>query len=72
MEDKKDTDARKTREKKRKQDEAKAEEDRINYMATLYNPEYHYTRNKTPNVFLRMQNLSKHIKERVIFFHLFL
>ena len=39
--------------------EAKAEEDRINYMATLYNPDYYYTRNKAPNVYLRMQNLSK-------------
>merc|ERR1711892_32481 len=59
LEDKKDTDARKTREKMRKQTEARAEEDRINYMATLYNPEYYYTRNRTPNVYMRMQNLSK-------------
>ena len=59
LEDKKDTDARKTREKIRKAAEAKAEEDRNNYMATLYNPDYYYTRNKAPNVYLRMQNLSK-------------
>ena len=51
--------AKRARERSRKQAEMIAEEARLNHMNSLYNNQSIYTRNKTNVLYLRLQNLSK-------------